>query len=472
MLDFTELSNDGVDLELLVRDILTAQGFEVRWSGIASDGERDLFCIEKQDSFIKPDEKKWLVQCKHNARANRAVDENDLNNIVDKCTSHKCKGFLLVCSTYPSSALVQKLEGITLNPKNDIETTYWDAIKIERILTTPKSWPLAQTFFPVSSVSQDWRVYSTERPNNWVVNYKGYYFYLNNRIGSNKDNQFDTIANRVRDIEALTFRERHCLRIRAVYFDDKNMVYKWYLDYMFPRQNEPMYSAEWIAQELGDDHVLEDGKLHSFDVINRSYLPSSDHHDFDHYDYYRSQSGSFLHGSNRSRDEKTTFVETMKLEAQSRNVQNEAFEALLSKLSEIDFVKVIRSCNSEIEYLDQFYKQFDWSEIIEDAKLEFDRFFSSWFLFNVSDEERFYSLVTYFPQELQYQFRLTRPCIYLPRDDMTKRSERQCNDEDEHLYELTLRVHPSMVINKTTGRNLLNAYFREIIAGIDNFLDD
>nr|WGD83592.1 restriction endonuclease [Bacillus subtilis] len=47
MLDFKELSQDGTDLERLVREIFVREGYEVHWTGKGSDGGRDLIVTEK-----------------------------------------------------------------------------------------------------------------------------------------------------------------------------------------------------------------------------------------------------------------------------------------------------------------------------------------------------------------------------------------------------------------------------------------
>ena len=115
MLDFTELNVDGQDFELLIREMLFRKGLTIYWSGKGPDGGRDLICVERRDSCFFPDEKRWLIQCKHNAHSGKAVGISDLDEIVDSCQQHNCKGYLLVCSTYPSSAVVNRLQSITDN---------------------------------------------------------------------------------------------------------------------------------------------------------------------------------------------------------------------------------------------------------------------------------------------------------------------------------------------------------------------
>ena len=139
-------------------------------------------------------------------------------------------------------------------------------------------------------------------------------------------------------------------------------------------------------------------------------------------------------------------------------------------MSELQFINVVRACNAQIEYLDRFYKQFHWSSIVEEVELETDRFFSAWILLEVNDEAKFHSLMSYVPQSFPQNFRLTRPYIYVPDPHLSDRSRR--NDDGKDFYELTLAVDPIFVANKTTGRNLLNTYFANIISAIDTFLQD
>ncbi|TIF35175.1 hypothetical protein DI029_15655, partial [Legionella pneumophila] len=115
MLDFTELSDNGQDLELLIRELLFSIGYKVYWSGRGPDGGRDLVCIEENDSIFLKTSKKWLLQCKHKARSGNSVGIGDLDDIITSCVQHECDGYVLVTSTQPSSAVVSRLEKITSN---------------------------------------------------------------------------------------------------------------------------------------------------------------------------------------------------------------------------------------------------------------------------------------------------------------------------------------------------------------------
>ena len=471
MLDFTELSKDGQDLELLVREILFRRGFTVHWSGKGPDGGRDLICIERRNSFFAPDQKRWLIQCKHNAHSGTSVGIGDFDNIVDSCQHHRCRGYLLVSSTYPSSGVVQRFEAISSNPESPVEATYWDSVKLEQILSTPRNWTLAQRFFPVSSLSQDWQVYGTESPNHWVVNFKGYYFHLSNRIGSEKEYHLSSIKSRVAEIQSIKLPEDHFMRIRAVHFDDKNGNYVWYLDYMYPNDQRPVIGTAEIASALGDGYALEDGQIYHFDVIHRSYFKYSDHYDPDHYDYYQSYASHFYHGLERPRDyEQYEESENSKQEILRRTSEerNRGYNRLVEKFKSLTFLKIIHSTNARIEDLDRFHLQRNWSEIIEDLSLETDRFFSAWFLFNVKNKAEFHRLITFIPQRVERSFRLTRACIYIPSDDF-KGSVRD-DPPDDLLYELTLSIHPSSIGNKVAGRSLLNDWFLTVAESIDAYL--
>lgn len=146
MLDFKELNKNGKDFELLIRELLFSKGYKVYWSGVGPDGGRDLVCIEERQSFFAPDKKRWLIQCKHNAHSGKSVSVEDLDDIVDSCTQHEASGFILACSTQPSSSVVNRLESITNNPRNDLVAIYWDYVFIEQALSCASLWRIAQRF--------------------------------------------------------------------------------------------------------------------------------------------------------------------------------------------------------------------------------------------------------------------------------------------------------------------------------------
>lgn len=464
MLDFKELDKDGKEFELLIRELLFAKGYKVYWSGVGPDGGRDLLCIEERQSFFAPDKKRWLIQCKHNAHSKKSVSIEDLDDIVDSCMQHDATGFILACSTQPSSAVVNRLEAITNNPKNNITAIYWDYVSIEQVLSCPTLWRIAQRFFPISAEATTWKVYATEQPNHWVVSYKGHYFHLANRIGSYHEHHFNSIAQRFAEIEALEFPNKHFIRVRSVYHDDKNGNYTWYLDYMYPNGQRPKYSSAQLKHYLGDGYALEDGQCYSFDVKKREYLQFSDHYDPDHYDYYTPYMHAYLHGSEResSWDEhEEAYQSDDELQKQLEENRTLWFEKLVEKFEMLDFLKLLRASNARMEYIDKFHLQRNWADLISSLDIETDRFFSSWFLFDVTDVQRFHKMISYIPQHVLYSFRLTRAYIYLPSEN--DRSELNTS-EDEYLFELTMSIHPAELSNKFTAREKLNEYM-ELTAG-------
>jgi hypothetical protein len=299
MLDFTELSKDGQDLELLIRELLVMKGQRAYWSGKGSDGGKDLICHESINSIFVPETKIWLLQCKHNAHSGKSVSLNDLDDIVDSCNHHGAKGYVLVCSTHPSSKVVERLEGITANPHNNIVATYWDAVMIEQLLSTPRFWTLAQRFFPISANAYEWKLYGTDKPNHWIANYRGYYFHLANRVSSDVEMHLESISERVNEIGRVPMPEGHFIRIRAVYYNDVTGSYVWYLDYLWPTGSKVRVGIDSIKDFLGDGLVLSDGQDYHFDILEDDYWEHSDHYDKDHYDYYVPYIGTFMIGGER-----------------------------------------------------------------------------------------------------------------------------------------------------------------------------
>ena len=52
MLDFSEISTDGTQFELLLREILFSLNYHVVWSGVGADGGRDLLVREEIQSIF------------------------------------------------------------------------------------------------------------------------------------------------------------------------------------------------------------------------------------------------------------------------------------------------------------------------------------------------------------------------------------------------------------------------------------
>ena len=101
--------------------------------------------------------------------------------------------------------------------------------------------------------------------------------------------------------------------------------------------------------------------------------------------------------------------------------------------------------------------------------IDTNRFFSAWFLFNVKNVNQFHQLISYIPQHVLYNFRLTKAYIYIPEDDDRSRLD---SGEDEYIFELTMSIHPTELSNKFAAREKLNEYFELAIQGINTFIRD
>ncbi|KOY58709.1 restriction endonuclease [Streptomyces sp. XY332] len=298
MLDFHELAPDGEDLEQLVRELALALGYRARWSGRGADGGRDLLLEESGDALLGAKTRNWIVSCKHMAHAKdgagRSVSGEDvgtIGGIVDAVAQHDADGFLLACSTQPSSALVSRLESIERS--KGVHTHVWDGVELERMLTTPRGWAVAQRFFPVSAESSGWRVFATSEPNRFIGITRGFYIRISNRHGSVVGFQLNSITERLDRAASIDLPNGHEIRPRGVFYDDKHGSFVWYFDYLYgPRgwrseEIEPPMDEDTLLQQLGDGTVTyDDGQFDSFEITFRKVDRGHDAYDADHYRYY------------------------------------------------------------------------------------------------------------------------------------------------------------------------------------------
>ncbi len=155
MVDFSELPKDGILFEQLARELLMRSGFDVHWTGVGPDGQKDLIIVERSEGALSSFERRWLVNCKHNAVSGASVGLNDLPNIIDACASVKADGFLLVCSTQPTSAVVTRLE--ELERSGRVRTRIWDGIELKEVayaLGAP-----ASSYIFTTQLLKDWLDY-------------------------------------------------------------------------------------------------------------------------------------------------------------------------------------------------------------------------------------------------------------------------------------------------------------------------
>jgi Restriction endonuclease len=463
-MDFKELAADGQAFEQLVRELLFSRGLHVQWSGRGPDGGRDLLCKETLSGVFAPQTRTWLVQCKHKAHSGDSVGISDLDDIVGSCIQHGATGYLLACSTQPSSTVVNRLDGISNNPNPPITAIYWDAVMLERLLSSPRDWAIAQRFMPLSC--GEWHVYATENPNRFVAHYKGYVFQLTNRIGSGAEHHLPSIAARISDLEALQLPQGHFVRPRAVWYDDKNGGYTWYIDYMRPHAERPAITKTGIARLLRDGWALEDGQIYSWDISIVEYNAFSDHYDKDHYDYYIRYIPNYLNGEPRHSEHDwgefyATRQEIESLENRDEVARDAAFAAMVEAFERLPYLRVSRAVNAGPEQIHRLARRFNWSDVIKELGIDVDNLFSALLILDVSDDAKFHALMARLPNDVDRHFRLARAYIYLPD---TGRD----TSEDEYIYDLRFTLHPAVMTNQQSTRMAFNSYFDAIRTAIEH----
>ncbi len=308
MLDFKELSKDGIKFEQLIREILIREGFETHWTGIGPDNGRDLIITEQLIGKLSSRERKWIVSCKHNANSGKSVNREDLGNIVSDCQSINAEGFILACSTQPSASVVTRLEEISKN--QNIITKFWDAIEIEKKLLYPNTFDLIHTFFPESSKYYQWKVYNAYSPSFWAANYKTYFLYLSSRDASTFPDlksveEIVDIFENVKIYEDTNYSyASHEFRIRAVYYDNKHCTFTVFLDYLYPKNCsiENILKPNELYDELKNAYCKKDYHLNDpdWDVRYVEANFESDHFHNDHKDYYEPYIKNYEKGTSRN----------------------------------------------------------------------------------------------------------------------------------------------------------------------------
>ena len=459
MLDFKELKKDGNDFELLVRELLNNRGLEVYWSGKGADGGKDLLCIETHNSNFKNTSQRWLIQCKHNAHSGGAVGIGDLDNIVDSCAEHDTSAYLLVCSTYPSSGVVKRMEEIQNNKK--ITTQFWDYRTLEKEILKPHNWGIANMFFPNSMLKSGWMINSVH-PCFWYANFNGNVFYIATRIGMNCNFCLPDIEKRINYIKSLDLPEGHIVRVRALYFDDKYTNYTMYIDYLIPRDEEEPEDEEYLKTtvERIEKYEIIDGISYTFDIQTYRYNRASDNFDIDHCSYYEPYLETFETGSSRHGDRKFVYMNKNFSKATFNSV-NSAFDALVDSFNKINFISVYRAINSKVEFIDQFTENFSQNALIANANYDVDNFFSVNIRFECTDFDSLSELLSVVPQSVLGYFELSRNYIFLPDEGL-------CQDED--VYTLKITLNPATFSTKSQYRKSLNIYLMEVKAAIDKYL--
>lgn len=305
VIEFKELGKDGVAFEQLVRELLLNADLVASWTGQGPDDGRDLVAEEVAEGPLGSFRRRWLVQCKHKAHSARAVSKADIASVLDDCRQVNANGYLLACTTHPSTAVVRKLTEIAAEPANRLVTAIWDGVEIEKRLSQPANFGLGQLFFPESTSRVPWRIYNMGGPQLWAAHHRGYFFYLSSRIAANFPSigEVEAIVDR---LQALERSESEDVRIRAVYFDEKHEQFTVFADYLVPEDAPPTARPEDFNTVLLDGQGLHrDGHAQWFitywDVRLVRTKPLSDRYQPDAANYYEPFVRNFELGSSRGR---------------------------------------------------------------------------------------------------------------------------------------------------------------------------
>lgn len=310
MLDFSELPKDGIKFEQLIRDLLTLENLDVRWTGVGPDGGRDMILYEKLKGPISSHQRKWLISCKHSLNSKKAIGRAGAGNIIEDCRSIGADGFILACSSFPSASLITRLEEIAKN--QNLLTMYWDGTQIENRLLQPNTFSLVKAYFPKSKLHSEWQIYNTFSPAFWAANYREHFFYMSSRLSS-KFPYLEGIEDLIELIEIvqddyLGKKEgEHFLRLRGVYYNDKISSHTVYVDYLYSANAQPTRERELyqIVEFLNDD-IFRGKNLNEiqWDVKYHESSFHSDMFDFNNKKFYgdwiqeiksSGSRGAFLH---------------------------------------------------------------------------------------------------------------------------------------------------------------------------------
>ena len=130
---YTSLSAD--DFALFAKDIFVSLDCKIILPrGRCSDGGKDLI-VEEQGTGVSGNSViRWLVSCKNDSIGNSSVEVHDERNILERTTANECDGFLCFYATIAGSSLIDHLENITSNSKQNFVYKIYDHREIEKLL--------------------------------------------------------------------------------------------------------------------------------------------------------------------------------------------------------------------------------------------------------------------------------------------------------------------------------------------------
>lgn len=152
MIDFKEIPHTDDTWELFARDFLYERGFFIESPpDRGPDGGKDLLVTERLRGNLNRYHFRWLVSCKHFAKAGNAVSEKDEPNILERVSSFSADGFIGFYSTLPSSGLNSRLRALR-DEKKLKDYAVFDHRAIENLLVTVGYSHLLMRYFPNSYI--------------------------------------------------------------------------------------------------------------------------------------------------------------------------------------------------------------------------------------------------------------------------------------------------------------------------------
>lgn len=468
MIDFTELSQDGDAFELLMRELLSHRGLEVYWTGRGPDGGKDLICSERMVGNFDVSIKRWVVQCKHNAHSGSAVSCSDIDSIENICGANEADGYLLACTTYPSSTLMTMLHDI--NKRGKISVQVWDCIQIEKELQLPQNWDIANTFFPISMKKKGIQV-SYISTNFWYLSFKGFAFYLSARISANYVYFIEYIEKCLDDLHERnnSLPEDFRIRVRGIYVDDKNTNFYVYVDFMIPSNSSKaiFQKSEKILKKYAWDVNTIDGICFMYDIAEVRFLPYSDHFDPDARGYYEPYIEIMKSGRERKVNRPILSTEQYDYDYTEEFIDRD-FQNLCNLFMKIPFVRYLNSGNAKIEKVNSFNGIRLASSIEENEYQGLGSFFHAEIRFEINDVgnlKKLSELLAAWPNGATGFMELKRNFIILPEKGIE-------NDEDELIYTISFTINPLCYSDKFQFRKMINSYFRDIATILEKQLKE
>ena len=468
MINFTELPQDGDAFELLMRELLSHRGLEVYWTGRGPDGGKDLICSERMIGNFDVSVKRWVVQCKHNANSGSAVSCSDIDGIENICAANNADGYLLACTTYPSSKLMTMLHDI--NKRGKISVQVWDCIQIEKELQLPHNWDIANTFFPISMKKKGIQV-SYISTNFWYLSFKGFAFYLSARISANYVYFIEFIEKCLDNLQKRnnSLPDGFRIRVRGIYVDDKNTNFYVYVDFMIPDtvSEEIVKKSDEVLKKYtwSEDNI--DGVCVMYDIAEVHFFPYSDHFDPDARDYYEPYIEIMKSGMEREIDRPILSTEQYDYDYTEEFVDGD-FRRLCDLFRKIPFVKYLNSGNAKIEKINSYNGIRLASTIEENVYQGVGRFFHAEIRFeikSVGDLKKLSELLAAWPNGASEFMELKQNFIILPEKGIE-------TDEDEFIYTISFTINPASYSDKFQFRKMINSYFRDIAAILEKQLKE